>query len=352
MNIRNRSYCIFNEQYSREGYFDKLKEFNLEAREKLDEIRNNAFAFWNKYPRRFYIGNALNKNVSGDYIFESKNARDCYMVSGVEDGRYAQFVSMAKAKDCFDYAGWGNNSEKIYESAVVGEGANNVKFSYQCWPNAMDIEYCMYALNGCRDCFGCINVKKQRYCILNKQYSKEEYFRLKEKIIEDMKKNPYRDKLSRVWSYGEFFPIDLSPFAYNETITYQFFPKIREKALAEGYKWQEQTENKYDITKKAMDLPKTIEKTDESILKEVIECANCAKAYRFTRGELSLMQKLNLPLPQQCFSCRQKLRFNRTNLPIFYNRACLKCGDTIVTSYAPDRPETIYCEKCYQQEFL
>jgi len=352
INIRNKSYCIFNEQFSREDYFEKLKEFNIDAREKLDEIRKNVFEFWNEYPRRFYIGNALNKNVSGDYIYESKNAKDCYMVSGVEDGKYTQIVSLAKAKDCYDYTGWGNNSERIYESAISGEGASNLKFSYQCWPNAMDIEYSMYALNGCRDCLGCVNVKKQRYCILNKQYNKEEYEKLKAKIIEDMKKNPYKDGLGRIWSYGEFFPINLAPFAYNETVAYQFFSKTREEALQEGYKWHEQIENKYDITKKARDLPETIEETGKFILNEVIECANCIKAYRFTEGELNLMRKLNLPLPRQCFNCRQKLRFSRTNLPIFYNRACMKCNNPIKTSYAPDRPEIIYCEKCYQQEFI
>jgi len=33
-----------------------------------------------------------------------------------------------------------------------------------------------------------------------------------------------------------------------------------------------------------------------------------------------------------------------------YDRQCDKCGVEIKTSYAPDRPEIIYCEKCYQQE--
>lgn len=26
------------------------------------------------------------------------------------------------------------------------------------------------------------------------------------------------------------------------------------------------------------------------------------------------------------------------------------CGEEFKTGYAPDRPEIIYCEKCYQQE--
>ena len=48
-------------------------------------------------------------------------------------------------------------------------------------------------------------LKRKQYSILNKQYSKEEYEKLRAHIIEDMKKNPYVDSLGRVYTYGEFF---------------------------------------------------------------------------------------------------------------------------------------------------
>jgi hypothetical protein len=108
VNLRNKSYCIFNEQYTKEEYFAKLKEFRLESRSGLQEMRIRASRFWEEHPRRAYIGNSLNVNVSGDYIYESKNARDAYMVTGVEDSRYVQFVSVGPARDCYDYSGWGN----------------------------------------------------------------------------------------------------------------------------------------------------------------------------------------------------------------------------------------------------
>ncbi len=352
VNLRNKSYHIFNEKYSTEEYHKKLEEFNLNSRESLDKIRQEVFEFWNKYPRRFYIGNALNKNVTGDYIYESKNGKNCYMVSGVEDGKYAQFISVPKAKDCYDYTGWGDSSERIYESSLVGLGGSNVKFSFECWPNALDLEYCTYLVNGSKNCFGCVNMKKKQYCILNKQYSKEEYEKLKAQIISDMEKNSYIDKNGRVWKYGEFFPIDLSLFTYNESTAQKFFTKTKDEILGEGFKWHEIEENKYDVTKKSGDLPDSISSSNESILDEVIECEKCRKAYRFTLGEFNLMKKISMPLPHQCFNCRQNLRFSRTNLPKLYERKCMKCESLIKTSYAPDRPEIIYCEKCYQAEFL
>jgi hypothetical protein len=78
---------------------------------------------------------------------------------------------------------------------------------------------------------------------LNKEYSKEEYEKLKVQIVEDMKKNPYVDELGRVWSYGEFYPIKFNLFGYNESDVMKFFPKTKEEALSMGYMWHEADPN-------------------------------------------------------------------------------------------------------------
>jgi hypothetical protein len=349
INLRNKSYCIFNEQFNREKYFEKIKEFKLDSRIALSEIENRVHEFWSKYPRRVYIGNSLNVNVTGDYVYESKNAKDAYMVTGTEDSRFVEFISVARTRDAYDYSGWGNGVERIYECAVVGEGSSDVKFSFQCWPDAMDNEYSIYAIS-CKHVLGCINLKHKQYCILNKEYSKEEYEKLSSKIRKDMEENPYIDSTGKKWPYGEFLPFEFSTFAYNETLAQQFFPKTKDEVLALGMSWYEGEGNKYSITINSNELPDTILGTDESILKEVIGCIKCGKAFRIVAGELSLMEKLEIPLPCTCPVCRQKNRFARTNLPRLYNRICAKCGKDIKTSYSPDRPEIIYCEECYNQE--
>ena len=61
-------------------------------------------------------------------------------------------------------------------------------------------------------------MRNNSYCILNKQYTKEEYEALVSKIIEQMNTMPYVDKNGVTYKYGEFFPIELSPFGYNETV--------------------------------------------------------------------------------------------------------------------------------------
>jgi hypothetical protein len=195
-----------------------------------------------------------------------------------------------------------------------------------------------------------VNLKRKQYCILNKEYSKEEFFKLRDKIIEDMKVNPYIDKLGRKFYYGEFFPLEFSMFFYNRSNAMRFFKKTKEEAINEGYSWDDSEKPMGKSTLKTSDLPEKIEETNESILKESIECMSCSKPYNIARGEFDLLRKLELPLPHECPKCRENKRFDRMTLPKLYDRKCDKCGLELRSPYAHGRPEIIYCEKCYKQE--
>jgi CxxC-x17-CxxC domain-containing protein len=349
-NLRGASYCIFNAKYSQEDYADKLKEIKLESSEKLLDMRQNADDFWLSKPYRVYSGNSLNLNVTGEYVFESKNSKEMYICVGAENCKWTQIVTVKPAKDCFDYCGWGNNASLIYESVQVGENVNNIMLSYYCFPDCVNLQYCFWNIAG-KNNFGCVNLKRKSYCILNKEYSKENFEKLKTRIIEDMKTNPYVDKLGRKFPYGEFFPPEMSKFPFNKSNAMRFLPKTKEQAESKGYIWVNRTDPIHEVTVEAFSLPDTIESADENILKEVIKCANCGRGYKVTKGEFDLLRKLNLPLPHECPKCRENRRFVRLNPPKLYKRTCAKCGKEIITAFSPERPEIVYCEKCYQQEF-
>ena len=349
VNLRNKNYCIFNQQYSREEYLKKEKEAELDTYQGQQKMKKEAEKFWLKYPKREYHGNSLNKNVTGEYVYESKNTRDSYIVSGAEDSRYAQYLTLPTSKDCYDYTGWGNNSSLLYECFVTGEGAYNNKFCIECWPEARNLEYCFYCIQS-KDCFGCINLKRKQYCILNKQYTQEEYLKLKERIISDMKKNLWKNQAGHIYTYGEFFPPELSPYGYNETMAYEYNSLSEKETKEQGFNWYNIKKNDYSITIHSDSLSETAAEIPINIEKEVIQCNTCDKAYNIVQIEIELLQKMNQPTPRSCPNCRYERRFNRTNKPILYNRNCDKCRREIRTPYAPDRPEIVYCEKCYQQE--
>lgn len=351
VNLRGSSYCIFNVQYSKEEYHKKLNEFHFESWSSLHEFQKQAEAFWLTKPHREYQGNSMNVNVTGEYVFGSKNSEGMYIANGAEDCRWCEFITVSPAKDCQDYAGWGNNATRIYEGVTVGENADSVYFSLECWPDVFNLQYCFWNISG-RNNFGCVNLKKKEHCILNKEYSKEEFEKLKAHIIEDMKTRPYVDALGRKFYYGELFSPEFSKFPYNKSNAMRFFPKTKEEAIAEGYAWSDSVVAATSSTMTADMLPETIETTDESILTEAIKCSECGRAYKIARIEYDLLRKMGLPLPHSCPKCRENRRFARLNPHGLWQRNCAKCNAPITTAFAPDRPEIVYCVTCYQQEFV
>ena len=376
IDLRKKSYHIWNVPYSKEEYQKKLDEINFGSYKVITEMKSKAREHYLKYPEKYMKGNPLNVNVTGDYIYESKNAKDAYMVSGAEDGRYLQWLSMPKSKDCYDYTGWGNNAERLYECLIAGEGASNSRFCCECWPAPFDLDYCYFTISSSH-MLGCVNIRNKKYCILNKQYSKEEYEKLRTEIIKSMDENPYIDQKGRVYKYGEFFPPELSVFGYNETDGMRYFPLSKGEALEKGFNWFETEPTKYTPTVTALNLPDSIKDVPLDIVKEIIECGECKKSFRIIKQELELLKKFGLPLPRECPNCRYQERFSHVNPPKFLHRKCQcagvksdngvytntglshpphkddeHCPNEFETSYAPDRKEIVYCEKCYQGEVV
>ena len=350
VNLRNASYYIFNVKYSKEEYEQKKKELCLDSWQGLRVMEKKAYEFWLSQPYREYHGNNLNLNSTGDYVYDSKNSKEMYITTASENCKFCQIITYAPIKDCMDYSGWGNNATQMYESIIVGENADMVLFSSECWPDVFNLQYCFWVIAG-KNNFGCVNLKRKKYAILNKEYSKEEFESLKEKIVSGMKERPYIDKLGRKFFYGEFFPPELSNFPYNKSIAMRFVPKTKEQALKEGYTWDDTENPTHATTIKSENLPETITETNNDILKEVIECADCSRGYKITNGELGLLRKMNLPLPHECPKCRENKRFDRITKPKMYYRKCNKCDVEIYTPYAPEDPRIVYCVKDYQALF-
>jgi hypothetical protein len=207
--------------------------------------------------------------------------------------------------------------------------------------------------------FGCVSLRGKSYCIFNKQYTKEEYENLVPKIIKHMSDAPYIDKKGRVYRYGEFFPSELSPFPYNKTVAQEFFPLDKERAIFENFWWKDKEERNYNIDIKTEDIEDDINDVNDDITNKIIECAHkgtcnqqCTEAFKIIPEELQFYKRMNLPLPRLCPNCRHYERLSQRNPLKLWHRTCMKegCTNEFETSYSPDRPEIVYCEKCYQQE--
>lgn len=334
--LRNKQYCIFNKQYSKEAYEKEKRKLDLGSDKSLLLAREKFQKFLQNYPRRAtFILNS--ENVSGDHIINSKNVHLGFNIKNIHDGAYLESCEDLKdAMDC-TFCGW--PAELNYEGISAGcVNAYNCKFCDTSWSN-INIEYC----NSChhsKELFGCFGLRrKNEYCILNKQYAPSEYFELKKQIIDDM--------ISRK-EYGEFFPLKLSPFAYNVTVANDYYPLSKLDALEKGFTWQESDPKDYKT--QTYVVPDYIRDVPDTITREVLACERCRKNYKIVIQELQFYKKFNLSIPRRCFNCRHQDRMNQRNPGQLWQRECSKCRTSIKTTYSPECPEKVYCEKCYFKE--
>ncbi len=350
VNLVNSRFCFLNEQLTEEEYKQRLEDLKLNTISGLKSVKERIYNFWNKFPKK-YIQGFKNDKVSGEYITNSKNVIKSYLIREGKDLKYCQFLQVPKNEDCYDISVWGDNNSLCYESCVIGYNTSNLKFCFSCWGDAKDLEYSMRC-GGSSDLFGCVGLRNKQYCILNKQYSKKEYFDTVEKIKNHMDNVPFLDKKGKIYKYGEFFPMQFSLYGYNNTLAYDYIPLKKEEVENFGLLWVEPYRKLYDITISKNNLPNDINHIDANVLKDIIECIECAKPFRVMEKELQLLQLLKIALPESCVDCRADKRLSFRNNNSLYYRKCMKegCNTEFETSYAPDRPEIVYCEKCYQQE--
>ncbi len=343
--LRNKNYCLFNKQLTREEYLKKIKEFDLGSMKNVLEFKRKAYLLSLDYPRRATLGRN-NLNVSGEYIYNSKNVHDAYFVSDSENIRYSQLFLKGKTHNCYDFTAFGSSSEWIYEVTWMGLNTSNVKFGIWGYRNH-HTEY-TFGCHGSAYLFGCVGLNKAEYCVFNKQYSKEEYFSLVEKIKKQMEKIPFIDRRGLKHGYGGQIPIDLCPYAYNESTAFEFFPLTKEEAIAKGFTWRDPDSREY--LPASIIIPDHIKDVTDDILKAILKCLACGKNYQIIQKELQFLRRFNFPIPHDCPLCRDRNRIKQLNPMQTYKRSCGKCNIVIETSYSPDRPEIVYCEKCYQQE--
>lgn len=326
-NLRHAQYYIENKKYSKEEYLTKKKEI-LSSRESIEATKKRFEELKSQTIVKYAYATKC-VNATGDFLYNCHNSRFMFDASNTKDCAY-----MADAEDPVDFLD-GNNVYYKPERCVDIMGtiqSYNSKFStYLFYCDSVEYSDNMHHSN---DCFGCIGLNKAQYCILNKQYSKEEYELLRDKIITEMEQRG---------EYGNFFPLELSPFKYNETLAKNYYPDPKAEETKTGTYGKENG-------------------------KDVFACIDCKKNFKITPSEFAFYERMHLPIPLKDFECRMQDRLKNRNPRKLWNRTCMcdyqvykntakhqhhpegQCLNEFETSYAPDRPEIVYCEACYQNE--
>ncbi|KKP60645.1 MAG: hypothetical protein UR85_C0002G0026 [Candidatus Nomurabacteria bacterium GW2011_GWF2_35_66] len=363
--MRNKQCYYKNEQYSRTDYKKIIDSYQLSTQEGQQKALKEFEDLLKKFPRRNLTITRSN-NVTGDMIFDSKDSHDVFSVKGLQNCAY--IWDSSRFSDSMDtYSGM--STELTYEATATTGHSSNCHFCVRVYDGSRDCEYSWF-LQNCSNCFGCVGLKDTEYCIFNIKYSKEDYDNLLSKIKSKMRE----DK-----EYGEFFPLYISPFPYNDTVAHEYFPQNEQYAKERGMKWGNFEEKNYKVTMPANSLPNDIKDVPDSITGEVISCEHngdcehgCTKAFKIIPDELSFYRRRNLPLPKQCPNCRHYRRLAYRNSTQLRDVKCMcegnnlsngiyqntvthehgdsSCGKNIKTTIDKDSDYVIYCEECYKKE--
>lgn len=332
INLRNKQYYIFNKPASKEEY-EKFLNYINGSYLRYEEAKARFEEFKEQFPIRKANNFVNSQNVIGENIFNSKNIYFGFDVYESEDCAYLH--DGLKAKDCMDICFF-DGTELCYEStSLIGYG---YRFTCYC-RDSYNLFYCDNC-HSCKNCFGCSGLRNKEYCILNKQYSRDEWEELVSRIINHM-------SLNKEW--GEFFPIKFSIFPYNNTLSYDYFPIEKEEALKNGWKWME--DNSRNASEEFnSQMPDNINDVDNDICNKVFLCEKTKKPYKIIVQELEFYRKMKLPLPRKCPDQRNKERMKLRNPRDLWDRKCEKCGIDIKTSYnsyGHSAALRVYCEGCY-----
>lgn len=311
--LRQQEYHILNQSYSPKEY-ERFKTEILEDGKLREDMQKKYEELLLSTPRKYFCGDNIEKS-SGNSLWDVKNCKQCFDTTRAEDCRYCTWFE--SGKDCMDVYAWGQ-AELCYQICGGGESMYHCAFtalSYGC-KNSNYLLLCVY----CKDCFLCIGLKNKQYCILNKQFSKEDYEKLVPRIIDHMTllRPPsagfegrcaewpaVRSSAKQSEGWGEFFPLELSPFQYQYSVANEYYPKFpRERN----------------------------------------------KPFKLIQQEIEFYKRNKLAPPTKNPDERHHERLMKRNPRKLWSRTCTKCHKPIQTSYSPERPEIVYCEPCYLKE--
>lgn len=327
-----KEYHVFNEPVTKEEYEKIAHEYKNLTRKKITYLQKKLMEISKNIPHR-HARNFNSDNCLGDNIYNSHNCKYCYDINECEDSKFLNFSP--KSKNTYDVVFSAPGPLEFCYQICSGVGMTNCMSTYLVW-YGNDIYYSINCHN-CSNLFGCVGLKSQKYCIFNRQYTKEEYEKTVAKIIAHM---------GKTGEWGEYFDYSSSQFGYNETVAQEYFPLNKEEAETIKANWHEDTREKLEGSI-ANSIPESIDEVTDDIIAKVLTCEVSGRPYKIINQELVFYRKQNIPIPHRHPDQRHMDRIAKHTPYILFDRTCSRCHTPIKTTYTEAAAPIIYCEKCY-----
>ncbi len=339
--LRNKQNYILNVPFTPDEYTKKVSQLKQDLPSFLKQWEELKL----KVPRK-YANLVQSEKCSGNNLEHCNFAQNAFLVRDSENVSYIQIgIGLKDEMDVTvdDYSQIG------YEIAGADKNYHNL-FSCLVWYGQFT-SYCQFCFHS-KYLFGCVSLKKHQFSILNKPYSTEEAFVAeRQKLITHMLQTK---------EYGEFFPLSLSPFPYNDSIAQIYFPLTETEVVQAGWQWGKNAERTKGKETIAADALPDIMQVDATFVNQILACEQCQTNYKFIAAEIDLMKHLGVALPKLCPLCRYRKQIELLDPFHLWQRQCMctqvshghngRCVTEFETTYSPERKELVYCETCYQKE--
>ncbi|MSU26268.1 MAG: hypothetical protein EXS44_03340 [Candidatus Levybacteria bacterium] len=176
--LRNKSFCIFNRQFSETEYHQQLEKYKKWPLEKIlltiEELKK-------QYPIT-QTNELHNENSNyGNYVYYSKDCYICFDTSYSFDCGYN--FNSSNNKNSYDLT-YSTENESCYEMINSGKNINSSYLAYSA--NCKNSNYLINCF-GLKDSLGCFGLSHKQYCILNRQFTKEEYEKISQPLLEELR---------------------------------------------------------------------------------------------------------------------------------------------------------------------
>jgi hypothetical protein len=324
--LANKRYCIRNDQFSKEEYEKKVSLWNLRDPQVFDACLRELEKLSKLYPVRG-VRNVKCEDVVGNDLTETARMKDCFFCFGpMSDCSYIVDAGV-NIYNSSDLHGCAFDVKHCLDSFTLLR-CQDVGFSINV-EDSIDVFYSAHCFH-CEHVFGCYGLKRARYCILNRQYSAGDYWKLLSLIIAGM---------TARGEWGEFFHGSMSPFGYDETLAQDCFPIDKAEAESQGLLWCGVREKFNEGDKK-----QAYAEAEESA--GVAICEKTGRPFRVAVLEKTNREKLGVPPPDCCPEVRLSLLLERGSEPRLYHASCCSCSISCLSGFALDSAYKVLCEHC------
>lgn len=338
INLRNKKYCVNNEQLTKEEYELFIKKIYPLPQEKIKEFKKEFWSMVKKTPIQA-SRNIGSKNVFGVLL---NGCEDLYDVADAHNSMHIRHADGCFShKDSMDMLFSGGNCHHLYQTINVGSSSGNIKFSVSS-KFVTDCEF-IFNCKNINNCFMCFGLENKSYCVLNTQYSKEKYFELVDTIKVSM--------LER-GEYGDGFDLSFSAQAYNVSHANIAFPLTKEQIETIGGYTVGEPETNIKEIEVIKNVPRNIEEVSNEITKGALVCETTEKPFRIIQTELEFYRKMKLPLPTQHPSVRMESHYKLAPEGKMYHTPCSNCQKEMNSLFNPSEGYVLYCDDCFKAEFI